>query len=528
MTNQSENPAPYWRTTPQFWMPLLVALAIVAWTFRYSLENMIHHWNVWQAYSYGYLIPVISLYLIWQRRRELARVPFKSSTWGLVVVALGLGLYFTGTFATVYPVVQYGMVVVLMGLALSVMGWPAFRMIWVPLFFLFFMIPLPGVVYAGMSTRLQLLSSQLGVWIIRHLGVAVYLSGNVIDLGIYKLQVARACSGLRYLFPLMSLSFIAAYLFRASFWKKAIVFLSCIPITVLMNSFRIGVIGVLVDYWGISQAQGFRHMFEGWLIFMICIALLIGEMAVLSRIGSPDQRGLSETFRLDFGESAPDDATIQPRATTRLHIPLIVLLAVAAGASITIGQRRDIVPQRLVFADFPLQIGPWKGTTQRMQRVFLKQLKLSDYILADYTAHGLGTVNFYVSYYDTQKPGDAAHTPRTCIPGGGWEIQKLTRVEIPGATVYGAPLWVNRVVIKKGNVTALVYYWFQEQGRLLTNEYVVKWYLFWDGLTEHRTDGALMRLTTFIPTDEKIASADRSLRRFAKDVAPILPRYIPR
>lgn len=528
MTNQADNPAPYWRTTPFFWAPLILALAITAWTFRYSLEDMIHHWNVWEAYSYGYLIPVITLYLIWQRRWELARIPFEACAWGLAVVALGLGLYFAGTLATVYPVVQYGMVVVLMGLALSVMGWRAFRIVWVPLFFLFFMIPLPGVVYAGLSTRLQLMSSELGVWIIRRLGVAVYLSGNVIDLGIFKLQVAQACSGLRYLFPLMSLSFIAAYLFRAAFWKKVVLFLSCIPITVLMNSFRIGVIGVLVNYWGISQAQGFRHFFEGWLIFMICIALLIGEMAVLSRIGSSGQHGLAETFGLDFGEKTPDGATVRVRTATRLHFPLLVLLAVAAGASVTLGQRQDIVPDRLTFAEFPLTIGPWRGTLHRMQRVYLNQLKLSDYILADYVAPELGSVNFYVSYYNTQKPGDAAHTPRTCIPGGGWEITKLTQVEVPGVTVYGAPLWVNRAVIKKGNITELVYYWFQEQGRLLTNEYAVKWYLFWDGLTRQRTDGALVRLTSFIPPGGQISSADRSLRVFAREIAPILPRYIPR
>ena len=96
----------------------------------------------------------------------------------------------------------------------------------------------------------------------------VFLEGNVIDLGVYKLQVAEACSGLRYLFPIMSFSYVFAVLYRGPVWHKIVLLLSAVPIAVLMNSFRIGVIGVLVDRYGIGQAEGFLHFFEGWIIFL--------------------------------------------------------------------------------------------------------------------------------------------------------------------------------------------------------------------------------------------------------------------
>ena len=108
----------------------------------------------------------------------------------------------------------------------------------IPLFFLVFMIPLPNFLLNNLSTKLQLISSELGVAVIRLFDISVYLEGNVIDLGVYKLQVVEACSGLNYLFPLMSLSFIMADLYKAPFWKRAIVFLSSIPITIIMNSFN--------------------------------------------------------------------------------------------------------------------------------------------------------------------------------------------------------------------------------------------------------------------------------------------------
>ena len=109
----------------------------------------------------------------------------------------------------------------------------------------------------------------------RLFGVSVYLEGNVIDLGVYKLQVAEACDGLRYLFPLMTIGFLIAYFFKATFWKRALLFLSSIPITILMNSFRVGTIGVMVEHWGVRMAEGFLHEFQGWMVFMASGALMM-------------------------------------------------------------------------------------------------------------------------------------------------------------------------------------------------------------------------------------------------------------
>ena len=105
------------------------------------------------------------------------------------------------------------------------------------------MIPLPSFLYFNLSQELQLISSMIGVAVIRLFDISVYLEGNVIDLGVYQLQVVEACSGLRYLFPLMSFGFLISYIYRGPVWQKIVIFLSTIPITVVMNSFRIGVIG---------------------------------------------------------------------------------------------------------------------------------------------------------------------------------------------------------------------------------------------------------------------------------------------
>ena len=136
---------------------------------------------------------------------------------------------------------------------------------------LVFMLPLPKFLYWKLTTTLQFISSEIGVSLVRAAGVPVYLDGNVIDLGIYKLQVAEACSGLRYLFPIMSFSYVFAVLYRGPVWHKIVLLLAAAPLAVLMNSVRIGIIGILVDRYGIGQAEGFLHFFEGWVIFLSCI-----------------------------------------------------------------------------------------------------------------------------------------------------------------------------------------------------------------------------------------------------------------
>jgi len=178
---------------------------------------------------------------------------------------------------------------------------------------------------------MQLLSSSLGVSFIRFCSIPVFLEGNVIDLGIYKLQVVEACSGLRYMYPLMSIGLICAYMYNERTWKKIVLFLSTIPITILMNSFRIGVIGVLVNQYGTEMAEGFLHDFEGWIIFMVCFVLLFIEMQLLTK------EPLDKIFSLDavvtksnkekFSVSVVDSAYSLPLMVTAFLICVVVGLA---------------------------------------------------------------------------------------------------------------------------------------------------------------------------------------------------------
>jgi len=516
-----------WREPLRLWLMFGAAIILLLIIFYDGIEEMVGIWSRKEEYGYGFLIPVISAFFIWQKKNELERIEYKGSWTGIFVITVGIIGLILGELSTLFIIVQYSFLLTLYGVIFAMTGYRVMRLIWVPLFLLVFMIPLPQFLYQGLSAQLQLVSSELGVAFIRMVGISVYLEGNVIDLGVYKLQVVEACSGLRYLFPLMTLSFIAAYIFRVAFWKRAIIFLSSLPITIFMNSFRIGVIGILVDQWGPGQAEGFLHYFEGWIIFMACIVILILEMWALMKIGGGNET-LSDLFAIDLPAPTPPDTGIKYRMVPNAAIVSIVLLVAATATSSILEERTEITPQREAFSGFPGEINGWVSHLDKLEPIILDVLKLDDYMISNFTDSDGQLVNFYVAYYGSQSKGESAHSPRTCIPGGGWVITKISQIALDGIIAGGAPLIVNRIIIQKGDYKQLVYYWFQGRGRNITSEYLVKWYLFWDALTKNRTDGALVRLTTSMPPGESIDAGDQRIEDFARDVVQHLDAYIPR
>ena len=148
------------------------------------------------------------------------------------------------------------------------------------------MFPLPNFLHTKISVKLKLISSQIGVDMIQLYGLSAYREGNVIDLGFTQLQVVDACSGLRYLFPLLIMGLLLAYFYRAAFWKKIVLVISTVPLTIITNSLRIALTGIFFGIWGPKVANGFFHGFSGWFIFMTSLLILMFEMWILKKIRS--------------------------------------------------------------------------------------------------------------------------------------------------------------------------------------------------------------------------------------------------
>ncbi|CBK42113.1 conserved membrane protein of unknown function [Nitrospira defluvii] len=508
----------------------LLTVAILGYIYADSLVFLFSQWGR-DDYSHGPFIPIISAVLIWQRWTQVARVGISPSWWGPMLVAIGMLLFILGDYATLYVVLHLSLWIVIVGVALSFIGRPALRVLAFPLGYLLTAIPLPIFLYNTLSNQLQLWSSALGVGFLQAIGVTAYREGNVIDLGPVQLQVAEACSGIRYLFPLTSLALLCAYLYRDRLWKRIVLVVSALPVSIFINGLRIGIVGVLVELYGPQAAEGFLHLFEGWVLFLATLALLLLEMWGLSKFQAPPgSEGLSERFSWQIIPESTGAATVTsgrpPRIQPKIpaYVGSLALILPVAVLAPSFGERTEIVPDRSAFMDFSMRIGEWQGNPQPVEPQLISALRFDDYLLADYAAPGGGPLTLYMAYYQSQRKGQSAHSPASCIPGGGWEITSHRRISLP---MDGHPEMVNSVLIQKDRQKQLVIYWFKQRDRVLSNEYLVKFYLFWDALTRQRSDGALIRLSAAVELGESEQQVEHRLLEFARSIQPQLTRYIP-
>src|SRR5262249_22754961 len=199
---------------------LLVSIAVLLAVAAFSggLWELVGRWSRQEEYSHGFLIPIVAAWLLWARRDALRASVGRPSWTGPVIILLAIPVLIVSELSALFFLSQFAFIVTLIGIVLAIGGYSLLRVAFIPIAFLFFAIPLPYFIDAELSFSFQLISSKLGVFFIRMFGVPVYLTGNVIDLGNFKLQIAEACSGLRYLYPLLSFGFLAAYLFQAPLW----------------------------------------------------------------------------------------------------------------------------------------------------------------------------------------------------------------------------------------------------------------------------------------------------------------------
>ena len=480
-------------------------------------------------YSHGPLIPLISLYLFLREMRRMEPVkPVVHDRWpGVAVIVLALAVAIMGNIMQVADIVTYAFIIWVGGVVLTLFGWERGMKHQLGVVHLVFMLPLPQLLYWKLTIFLQGISSEIGVWFVAMAGIPVYLEGNIIDLGVYKLQVAEACSGLRYLFPILSFSYLFAILYRGPLWHKLVLLLAAAPLTVLMNSFRIGVIGVMVNWRGIEHAEGFLHFFEGWVIFGACIAILFTMAIALQRL-TPNPLPLAQAIDLDFqGFGGIAARIVEIRASAAGAAAVAITLVVTATWVLVQPPAPEPV-SRDSFMLFPRNMGDWGGVHVPLEAATERVLGADDYINATYRAPGEAqAVNFFSAFYAKQTEGEGIHSPEVCLPAGGWEIFSFeTRQMTFPDTVYGT-FEVNRAVIQKGFDKQLVYYWFEQRGKRITNDFHAKLSVMWDSFAMGRSDGAMVRFVTPIGSGESEADAEARIERMMAEVLPRLPRFVP-
>ncbi|HEX6505106.1 MAG TPA: exosortase A [Terriglobales bacterium] len=251
-------------------------LLLLAWLYIRLVGGLVFQWWHDPNFSHGFFVPAFSLYLLWLKRDRLRSLPIARSWLGLPILLAGLGLLVIGNLGAELFLARFSFLLVIAGLVICFLGWEHQRELLFPWLFLIVMIPIPAIVFNQITFPLQLLASRLASGILPLANVPVLRQGNIIQIPAMALEVAEACSGIRSLLSLVTLTIIYGYLMETKLAIRLVLGLASIPIAVLANSLRIVGTGLMVQYWNPEKAEGFFHLFSGWLIFVVSLLLVFG------------------------------------------------------------------------------------------------------------------------------------------------------------------------------------------------------------------------------------------------------------
>jgi exosortase len=243
-----------------------ILFLLAAWLYGPLVLPLARQW--WQDpnYTHGFFVPVFSLFLLWEGRAKLAALRVKPSWSGLVILLFALLALVLGTISSAFFLSRISILLLICGMVVFLAGWKHLAAISFPLAFLILMIPSSTVV-EQLTFPLQILASKTASFLLATAGVSAVREGNIILLPSARLEVAEACSGVRSLFSLITLTVIYGYITETKIGVRVLLALIAIPTSILANALRIAVTGVAVEYWGIESAQGTLHLLSGWLIF---------------------------------------------------------------------------------------------------------------------------------------------------------------------------------------------------------------------------------------------------------------------
>ena len=247
------------------------------------IKGLVYDWLHLPDFSHGFLIPLVSFYFVYERRKELSAL-IPSTAWGgFGLVIFGLLLLLLGNLATEYFTMRFSILLVVGGIILFLLGSDFFKSLLFPLVFLIFMIPIPSILMDRITFPMQLFASKVAAKSLDLIGIPALREGNVILLANTSLEVAEACSGIRSLISLLALSVVFAYFSQKTTLKRILLVISTFPIAIIANAARVTGTGILAHHYGDSVAQGFFHGFSGWILFVVAFVCLFVFGTVLSK-----------------------------------------------------------------------------------------------------------------------------------------------------------------------------------------------------------------------------------------------------
>ena len=255
------------------WAFLATFGAVILICYAPVLRRLAIQWMNDADMGHGFFVPIVSGYIIWQRREQLLALKPQPTLWGLLIVGWGAFQMIVGILGTELFTSRTAFVITIIGAVATLGGKPFLRALAFPLFLLFLMIPIPDVIYNQLTFPLQMLASRLAAGALSLLGIPVLRDGNILELANGRLSVVEACSGIRSLLSLTFLALVYGYFFEKKAWIRVAIFFATIPVAIIANGGRVTTTGLLYEVRP-ELAEGFFHESTGLVIFFAAAIIL--------------------------------------------------------------------------------------------------------------------------------------------------------------------------------------------------------------------------------------------------------------
>lgn len=229
-------------------------------------------------YSHGFIVPLVTAFLIWQKREILGNTEIRYSKFGLLLIIAGLFIHLLSIIFYIFSASGFSILIVILGIALFLFGSPITKVIIFPILYLFFMFPFPESFISAVADPMKMAVAQIAAVVVDQMGISVYREGYYIHTVKGELLVGNPCSGLRSLISFFALGSLFAYFLTGSKIRKLLLFSLSIPIALASNAVRVIALVIVTNFYGIEKASpgSFFHDFSGIMVFVIGLVILVG------------------------------------------------------------------------------------------------------------------------------------------------------------------------------------------------------------------------------------------------------------
>lgn len=501
------------RLTKKFWIELSVLAAIIIFCYARLIATLIATWWNNSVYSHGFLIPFISLYIVWGLRHRLeAASSSPRLVLGAAVLVAGVSMLIAGHAGGVQILQEASLLVTITGVVLLTLGTQFYRVLFFPIIYLSFMFTTWGTLTERLHMPFQNFSALIATTILKALSIPVFRSGVFIELPYVTLEVAKVCSGVNYLIAVVAISIPVAYMTLKSWPRRIIMVSSALAIAILANGFRVGLIGTLAYYHIEGDLHGPYHMLQAMFVSVIGFIVIFVGAWILSR-------GPSRGAACKPGLAPPTlPRTNNEGIHERIKYPLIgaLSLLLIAGSYINF-YTPAAQPLKLGFEYFPYRIEVWKGFESDPVYKGFSTMGVDDELSRTYTDQAGRKIMLYIGYFASQVQGKELINYKT-------EGLHDGAAETPLKLGDGRTAEVNSILSKSDGTAYRTIFWYDLNGVIARDKITAKAYTTYQWLTENRSNGTVVMISA---AEGNGVDGGKSAEAFAEEIIPILKKHLP-